>query len=249
LTIRRAAARAVLIFLAVSPLAACAKFVQVQETDLLRKTAVRRIALLPFESDLYVKRTGTERSPTVTCLYDGKIFPRARVPEAALAEVTAIFLQQLSLKGGYDIVRPGDVEALIARRHLDPKAMEPPAFFGPMAEELGADAVLAGNVLLYDELHGSAYAAKASAAVVMDVHLVDARTGKLLWQASYAETQATLSDNVGGIGSFVQRGARFLTAHQLADWAAGQILERFPKPRPPRDEAVPPSPVPPGSPP
>jgi hypothetical protein len=234
LTIRRAAARAALISIAVSLLPAatgCAKFVQVQETDLLRKTPIRRIALLPFRSDLYVKLSGSGSTARATCLYDGKGFSRGRVHDGALAEVTAIFHQRLALKGGYDFVKPGDVAALVARRHLDPGELEPPAFFGAMAEDLGVDAVLAGNVLRYEELHGSAYGAEHPASVVLDVHLVDARTGKLLWAASYAETQATLTENAAGFGSFVQRGAKFLTAHELADWAAGQILDRFPKPR------------------
>jgi len=215
----------------VSALLGCAKFVQVQETDLLRKTKIRRIALLPFRSDLYVKFSGSGARATVTCLYDGKTFPRGKVPERALAEVTAIFLQQLALKGGYDVVRPGEVEALVARRRLDPKALDPPAFFGAIGQGLGVDAVLAGNVLRYDERHGSAYGAESPASVAIDVHLVDARTGKMLWEASYAETQSTLSENAAGIGTFVQRGARFLRAHDLADWAAEQILDRFPPPR------------------
>ena len=242
MTPRRAAARAALISLAVSlsPAAAgCAKFVQVQETDLLRKTPIRRIALLPFRSDLYVKFSGSGPAAKATCLYDGKSFWRGRVPDGALAEVTAIFHQRLALEGGYDIVKPGDVAALVARRHLDPGELEPPAFFGAMAEDLGVDAVLAGNVLRYDELQGSAYGAEHPASVVLDVHLVDARTGKLLWAASYAETQATLTESAGGFGSFIQRGAKFLTAHDLADWAAGQILDRFPKPRAAAGAAVP----------
>jgi len=218
--------------------AGCAKFVQVQETGLLKKTEVHRIALLPFGRDLYVKHAGTGPQATTACLFDGKVFPRARVPEAALAEVTAIFHQQLALKGGYEIVKPGDVAALVSRRHLDPETLEPPAFFGAMGEGLGVDAVLAGNVLLYDELQGSAVGASHPASVAIDVHLIDARTGKLLWAASYAETQATLSENAAGIGSFVQRGARFLTAHQLADWAVGQILDRFPAPRPAKATAA-----------
>jgi hypothetical protein len=67
--------------------------VQVQETDLLKTTPVRRIAILPFRSDLYVKRTGTGPGATVTCLYDKKIFPRAKVPEVAAAGST-IFHQR-----------------------------------------------------------------------------------------------------------------------------------------------------------
>ena len=209
----------------------CAKFVDVRKTDLLAKTVVRRIAILPFSRDLYVKRAGKGSDAALMCLYDHKGFPNTRVSDVALAEVTAIFTQQLLMRGGYAFVGPGEVEALVRKQHLDPQALEPPAFFGAIGAGLGVDAVLAGNVFRYQERHGSAYGAERPASVALDFHLIDARTGKMLWEASYSETQSTLSDNVGGIGTFVQRGAAFLTANQLASWAAEQILEKFPEPR------------------
>lgn len=232
--IRRPGLRATLLLLgaiALPATAGCTRFVQVQETKLLETTPLRRIAILPFRSDLYVKFSGSGDRAAVTCLYDGKTFPRNKVPETALVEVTAIFQQRLAIKGGYDLVKPGDVVAFVKERRLDPKALDPPAFFGAIGRGLGVDAVLAGNVLRYEELHGSSYGAQAPASVTMDVHLIDARTGKMLWEASYAETQSTLTENAAGIGTFVQRGARFLRAHELADWAAGQIVDRFPPPR------------------
>jgi curli production assembly/transport component CsgG len=209
----------------------CARFVDVQETKLLATTPLRRIAILPFRGDLYVKRARAGGGTIVTCLYDRRQFPDARVSERAFSEVTAIFQQKLVMRGGFDIVKPGDVAGLVARRRLDPNELSPPAFFGAIGEGLGVDAVLAGNVFRYDERHGGAYGAERPAAVTLDVHLIHARTGELLWSASYSETQQTLTENAGGIGTFVQRGARFLSANQLADWAAEQILERFPKPR------------------
>ena len=75
------------------------------------------------------------------------------------------------------------------------------------------------------------FGAEEPASVTIDVHLIHARSGKLLWAASYTETQAALSDNVGTIGTVMQRGAEFLTANQLAMWAVEQIVERFPPPR------------------
>ena len=209
----------------------CAKFVDVRETDLLKKVPFRRIAILPFRNDLYVKRERTGEGAVVTCLYDHRRFPDTRVPERAFSEVTSIFHQKLVLRGGFDIVKPGDVAALVARQHLDPNVLSPPAFFGAIGAGLGVDVVLAGNVFRYDERHGVSYGAERPAAVTLDVHLIHAQTGKLLWSASYSETQQALTDNAAGLGTFVQRGARFLDVNQLAEWAAGQILEHFPEPR------------------
>jgi TolB-like protein len=212
-------------------LAGCARFVHVEETDLLRKTDVRRIAVLPFRSDLYVRQSERGGELVVTCLYDGKTFPLGRIRAGALQEVTADFTHQLVLRGGYDVVLPGETEALVKRRRLDPAEMSPAAFFGAIGEGLDVDAVLAGNVFRYQELRGSAFGAESTASVTIDVHLIEARSGKLLWAASYSEAQAALTENVGSLGMVVQRGARFLTVSQLGSWAVEQILDRFPEPR------------------
>jgi hypothetical protein len=216
---------------AAASLPACARFVQVEKTDLLEKTDVRRIAVLPFRSDLYVRQSQQGDGVAVTCLYDGKTFPLRRVRASALQEVTAVFTQQLVLRGGYDLVLPGEVGALVERRQLDPAELSPPAFFGAIGEGLDVEAVLAGNVLRYDERRGSAFGAESTASVTIDVHLVHAPSGKLLWGASYSEAQAALTENVGSLGMVVQRGAQFLTVSQLASWAVEQILDRFPEPR------------------
>jgi hypothetical protein len=223
-----AAAAAAALLWAAAALPGCARFVQVEETDLLGKTDLRRIAVLPLRSDLYVREEKRGNEETVTCLYDGKTFPRVRVPAGALQEVTAAFTQQLVLRGEYELVLPGEVQSLVKGRQLDPTELSPPAFFGAIGEGLDVDAVLAGNVLRYDERRGSAFGAERPASVTIDVHLVHARSGKLLWGASYSESQAPLSENVGSMGLVVQRGARFLTVSQLASWAVEQVLDRFP---------------------
>jgi len=217
-------------FPALAGLAGCARFVDVHRTDLLKERRVRRIAIVPFATDLYVERTKGSFEPVATCLLEGRRFEAGRVPEKAPAEVTASFVQQLTLRGGYELVLPGQTQAYLAGRGLDPGVLDPAAFFTAVGRGLAVDAVLAGNVLRYDELKGSAYGAERSASVAIDVHLMDARTGGLLWEATYRETQSALSDNVGSLGTVVQRGAKFLTANQLASWAVEQIMVEFPRP-------------------
>lgn len=209
----------------------CTRFVNVHKTDLLKRTEVRRIAILPFSQDLYVERAEEGHRPIVICLYDRKKFPWVTVPQNAFVEVTAGFAQQLQMRTDYELVMPGDVRALVDGHGLDPSELSPPAFFGAIAAGLRVDAVLTGNVLRYDHRRGGRFGAEDPAAVTIDVHLIHAKTGKLLWAASYTETQAALSENMGTFGTVVQRGAQFLTVNQLATWAIEQIVDEFPEPR------------------
>ncbi|MDP3940407.1 MAG: hypothetical protein Q8R92_20015 [Deltaproteobacteria bacterium] len=212
-------------------LAACARFVEVHRSDLLKERPVRRIAVLPFATDLYVERTKGTFEPVVTCLIEGRRYAGGLIPKTAPDEVTAAFVQQLTLRGGgYELVLPGETQAFVDRQGLDAATLDPATFFMAIGQGLKVDAVVAGNVLRFDELRGSAYGAERSASVAIDTHLMDARTGALLWEGSYQEAQATLSENVASFGTLVQRGAKFLTASQLATWAVEQILEEFPRP-------------------
>lgn len=208
----------------------CARFVDVRETDLLKEARLGRLAILPFMTDLYVEKSPDPGKPFVVCLLEGKRFKVSTVPPSALGEITAIFAQQLSIKGGYDLILPGEVSAFIKRRHLDPSEIGPRAFFGAIAEGLDVDAVVAANVYRYEERRGSSFGAERPASVLIDIHLLDGRSGQLLWEADYNESQSPLSDNVGSLGLVVQRGAKFLTASELASWAVEQIIERFPEP-------------------
>ena len=218
------------VLLLVLAVGGCARFVDVRKTDLLKDARLGRLAILPFTTDLYVEKSMSPEKPFLVCLLEGKRFKVSTVPPSALEEITAIFTQQLSIRGGYDLILPGEVSAFIKRRHLDPSALGPRAFFGTIAEGLDVDAVVAANVYRYDERQGSSFGAERPASVLIDVHLLDGRSGELLWEADYNESQSALSDNAGSLGLVVQRGARFLTASELASWAVEQIIERFPEP-------------------
>ncbi len=95
---------------------------------------------------------------------------------------------------------------------------------------LKADAVLVGRVYRFKERDGTRYAARSPASVSMDMILIGTRKGRLLWEREFTETQKALFDNLYQIGSFLQRGARWLTAEELATYGMKEVLEDFPAP-------------------
>ena len=85
-----------------------------------------------------------------------------------------------------------------------------------LGEMVYADAVLVPHLRRYRERIGDEWGAKSPASVAFVLDLVDVRRGDVIWQASFDETQKSLSENIFAIGEIGQRGVRWLSAEQLA---------------------------------
>jgi hypothetical protein len=97
-----------------------------------------------------------------------------------------------------------------------------------LGREIGVDYVVAGNVWRYSERVGSALGVAEPASVAFSLYLVDAAEQKAVWQANFNETQQSLSENLLKAPAFFKRGAKWLTAKQLARHGIEEMLGRFP---------------------
>lgn len=89
-----------------------------------------------------------------------------------------------------------------------------------------SDAVLSGVLLRYVERDGSASGVRRPASVWFELNLRD-RNGIVLWTGTYEETQAPLSDDVGSLPRVVERGFRWVTAADLADYGARMLAREL----------------------
>ena len=85
-----------------------------------------------------------------------------------------------------------------------------------LGELVYADTVLLGRILRYRERVGDEWGAKSPASVSFVLDLWDVRRGNLVWSGRFDETQRALSENIFAPGEFAQRGARWVTAEELA---------------------------------
>ena len=85
-----------------------------------------------------------------------------------------------------------------------------------------------GRVFRYRERVGTAFSVETPASVAFDLLLIRASDGRLLWVGRFNETQKSLFENLFRLRVFIKRGARWLTADELADFGLAQVLESFP---------------------
>ena len=80
----------------------------------------------------------------------------------------------------------------------------------------GADAVLIGFLYDFQERIGRDYGVQKPARLVFELNLISVVSGRMLWQARFAETQQSLSDNLFELGKFIKRKGRWVTAKEMA---------------------------------
>jgi hypothetical protein len=79
-----------------------------------------------------------------------------------------------------------------------------------------ADYLLVPQLVHWQTRDGGAMGASRPAAVVMDLYVVDVDNASIVSRYHFDETQASLSENLLDLGTFFSRGAKWLTARELA---------------------------------
>lgn len=117
-----------------------------------------------------------------------------------------------------------DLTVQQALRKVDPK-LELQERAVALGRAVGADAVLYGTVERFIEREGGAYGAKSPAAVSFGLALVSVKSGKVLWQDRFDQTQQPLAANLLNWWMFWRAGPRWFTAEELARLGAERLLE------------------------
>jgi len=135
-------------------------------------------------------------------------------PGAAEA-ISAELYSQVSIAGGWSPIPEQDV--------MDAMQKMPPTTLGNLDEnalklghDVSADGVIYGTVEKYKERVGMDYSAASPASVAFSLKFVDLKSGQVVWTAKFAKTQAALSQNLFDLANFVQRSARWVRAHEIA---------------------------------
>jgi PBP1b-binding outer membrane lipoprotein LpoB len=84
-----------------------------------------------------------------------------------------------------------------------------------LGDKMGSNAVLDVIVTRFQERDGSELSVNAPASAAFDMVLTQVDSGKVLWAASFDETQEALSSNLLTIGKVKNRGLKWITVEEL----------------------------------
>jgi len=174
--------------------------------------SIRRIAVLPFTTSGLAPAGATEPGSEPLSEPPGDTVTRA-VLTAMRDQPDWQIIDELTVGEGLRQLY-GEVRA--------PTAAEAQA----VAQVLRADAVLRGDLRVFEDRIGSEFAAKTPAHVEFGVELLRA-DGVAVWQGEYAEQQQSLSENLWNLPGFVRAGGTWVRARELAELGAAQIVGRL----------------------
>lgn len=179
---------------------------QVHAVPSAKAVIVRRIAIMPLVS-----------AP-----------PQAgqTLEQGAAESVTGILYARAVLVGGWDVVPEGAVDqALQTMPPITVADMNQNAI--ALAHKLNVDGVIYGIVREYRERVGYSYSAQTPAKVAFTLHYLDQKSGEVVWTANFAKEQKSLSQNVFNLPNFIESGARWVRASDIATQGVREALDNL----------------------
>jgi curli biogenesis system outer membrane secretion channel CsgG len=188
---------------------------QVRTADDLRSRGIKRIAAMPVE---FVSGTNLGTSS-----YGSNEPPQRRTLEKSPGALVTDYL--------YAALVASPNWQVVSEREVGEMRATIPDGSGNQARKLGelvfADGVVFGRVVRFRNRVGEDLGVQSPASVAFTLQLMDVKRGDIVWTAEYQETQKPLSANLFAIGDFTRRGAKWLTAEELARDGVQKAVEQL----------------------
>jgi len=185
---------------------------------------VERIGVMPFFKGSY----GSDLTSSLTCPVCDLTFDPDNLTPDCDRVLTGFAQDLLKIRYGDKLLPMLDVMKAYRQMPKDEFKDTPLGLTQRLGKVLSADAMIVGSVWKYRERRGGTRAVESPASVAFAVHLVDVETGRIVWSKDFAETQRSLSENILNAPAFFARGAKWLTADELARFGMEEIFKAFP---------------------
>lgn len=188
---------------------------------------IRSILILPF----YDVSRFYESNINVRCYLCGQVMTTGPVPDSAVYFMTSQLEALMEKNQAYSIFSSdGSQDLLTGLSGTDTATASHLNLYVNAGKRAGADAVLIGHIFRFKERIGNRASVQTPASVAFDLHLIHVDSRRIVWTANFDQTQRPLSDNLLELGTFIKRGASWVTAEELAQGGLEDIVRRFPQP-------------------
>jgi hypothetical protein len=189
---------------------------------------IKSILILPFHdvSRLY------ESNIHVRCYLCGQVMTTGFVPDSAGFFLTSELILLMEKERSYTIYSSDGSQDLLSGMMSGPDNATSAylSLYVDAGKRAGADAVLIGHIFRFVERKGNRASVESPASVAYDLHLIRVGSSEIIWTGHFDQTQRPLSENLLELGSFIKRGASWVTAEELAQGGLEDMMRRFPQP-------------------
>ncbi len=179
-----------------------------------------KLVVLPY---MAVKAKGS----IATCPICGKNNPAGPISPEAENVLTDMLITGLERRG-FVIVPMEKVREALIQMGEESARKKPIETAKILAKRFKTKLVVAGAVFEYKNREGSSIGVEKPAVVSFSLHLIEAKSGRILWEDKYYESQKALSEDITNIGKFLKRSGKWVTARRIAYDGMNKLLDDFP---------------------
>ena len=185
---------------------------------------VQRIAVMPFLRG----KCGTDMTQTLDCPLARLSFDPENLLRGCDQTLTVYVQEAIQRRHGDKVLSLEEAKEVYQGLDRNQATDTPRSTAQDFGRAVGTSHVILGAVWRYKDRVGGSAAVQSPASVAFAVCLVDVASGKLVWRGRFVETQASLSDNILDLKGFLKKGAKWLSANDLARYGVNEIFQKYP---------------------
>ena len=183
-----------------------------------------KIGVMPFFKGRPIADTGE----TLVCPICELLFKSENIKDGADRAITNYMQEALELRYGNKVIGPDELSKVYQEISRDDTKDTPRSLAQKVGEFLGADFMIAGTVWRYREKIQEPMGTGIGASVAFNIYLIEVSSGKMLWKARFDKTQRPLTEDIRGAKEFLKKGAKWLSADELARYGVKEIFKKSP---------------------
>lgn len=169
------------------------------------------------------EEVGMVRSPL-----SGSVFSRGWVPGGVSEQLTARLYERLSGTLSVEILPPDITRNAFWTVKESAYRADDLEILRKTGDSLKADAVLAGYIFRWQERVGTDYSVSHPASAAFEVVLIRSADGGILWKGRFDKTQASLTENLLDLRTFLKSKGRWMSVADLANIGLSDLSEQIP---------------------
>jgi len=183
-----------------------------------------KIGVMPF----FKGRRSADTGESVICPVCELSFRSENIKDGADRAITSNVQEALERRYKDKVIALDEVSRVYQEIPRDDTKDTPRSLAQKAGDALGADLMIVGTVWRYRDRIRDPMGPERGASVAFDMYLIEVSSGKTVWKKRFDETQRPLTEDIRGAKVLIKKGARWLSADELARYGVEEVMKKFP---------------------
>jgi len=188
------------------------------------KVQWEKIGVMPF----FKGKQSPDKGESLNCPICDLYFRSENIKDGADRAITSYVQEVLERRYKDKVISLEEVSRLYQEIPRDDTKDTPRSLAQKAGEALGADLMIVGTVWRYRDRVRDPMGPERGASVAFDMYLIEVSSGRTVWKAKFDETQRPLTEDIRGAKVLIKKGAKWLSADELASYGVEEVFKKFP---------------------